>query len=963
MQILTDLTNSEQHPGPERGSPALRSERAFYEQYNWCLNAFPAVADAIIHLREELSTLDRIEEGWRRTEVLTNVFLLSCAISDTVDDYLGGPQYDFSQAARVFGPSRAVVRPLNRLMQISSNLRNAWRRSLLHWRSTWESAVSGLTAALASGTEAGMAPDSWKAQILRHLEYRFPSTLLATRTRIPAAFRSQDLTHFDGLELGRKLAEECPDRNRPIVVMGLRTAGSYFAPLVRGYLESKQYRSVKTITLRPKQGLGVRERGCLERAVAEGALAAVVDEPVYSANTLAKGVECLKKAGFAATDIRVLFPAHPSRRDWRNGPAGLALSGVRALTLAPEEWHKYRFVEGPAALSRIREYLEAEGDRIAELQPTADGGRLTAELEQCEEPGFHTRLKRVYETGVKNGDGSVERRFILAKSVGWGWLGYHALLAGARLRPFVPRVLGLRNGILFMEWQFPAGLGDGEPPVESASRYLAARVHTLGLGEDPTRDLIKAGRHRGTEELAGVLSGAYGWKLAAALKRPRIQHQLAHLACPVPTLIDGKMRKIEWVGGSAKFLKTDFEHHGMGKHELNLTDPAYDLAEMILCWGLSEEDERHLTRRYIELSGDSTVSGRLFLHKLLAGTWAMNQAIRKLSDPSMWTRRHQLNRDFLQAWRFLTIHTMRFCANLCRRPESVRWSDPMIVLDVDGVLDKQIFGFPSTTAAGIEAVSLLASHGMACALNTARSVSNLKQYCKAYGFVGGVAEYGSFVWDAATGREQTLVSHESLSQLEELRNRLREIPGVFLDEEYQSIVRAYTYARGTTVPLPDTLIRGLIVNFNFGRLRLHQTFTDSTVIAAECHKGSGLQAFLALAGHPGWKTVAVGDSEPDLAMFQAATRCFAPSQIGCPAPARQLGCQIATRPYQSGLLEIVRSLVHPGRGTCRRCHQPSVAGNPPDELFRQLLRTADRAPVESLVRSLFDPRAVRAFLQ
>jgi hypothetical protein len=228
--------------------------------------------------------------------------------------------------------------------------------------------------------------------------------------------------------------------------------------------------------------------------------------------------------------------------------------------------------------------------------------------------------------------------------------------------------------------------------------------------------------------------------------------------------------------------------------------------------------------------------------------------------------------------------------------------------------------------------------------------------------VGGVAEYGSYIWDATTGREQVLVTPESLGQMKQLKNRLREIPGVFFDEDCQFIIRAYAYTRNRTVPLPETLIRALLAELEPGRFCLHQTYTDSTVIAAECNKGEGLRALLSLAGHSGWETSAVGDSEPDLAMFHAATRCFAPSQIGCPGPARLLGCQIATRPYQLGLLEIVRSLVHPDGKTCHRCRFPGVALSTPDRLFRQLLHTADQSTVTSLIRSLLDPRAIRAFL-
>jgi hypothetical protein len=135
------------------------------------------------------------------------------------------------------------------------------------------------------------------------------------------------------------------------------------------------------------------------------------------------------------------------------------------------------------------------------------------------------------------------------------------------------------------------------------------------------------------------------------------------------------------------------------------------------------------------------------------------------------------------------------------------------------------------------------------------------------------------------------------------------------------------------------------------------------VTAGEADKGSGLKALLALAGQPGLRTAAVGDSAPDLPMFRAATRCFAPAQIGCPQPARLLGCRIAARPYQAGLLEIVRSLVHPDGGSCPNCRSAQRAVRQGDGFFLHFLRMADRPPLELLARSVVDPKAIRAFLQ
>ena len=283
------------------------------------------------------------------------------------------------------------------------------------------------------------------------------------------------------------------------------------------------------------------------------------------------------------------------------------------------------------------------------------------------------------------------------------------------------------------------------------------------------------------------------------------------------------------------------------------------------------------------------------------------------------------------------------------------------MLDVDGVLDKKIFGFPSTTAAGIRAVSLLHAHEVAVALNTARTVPEVKEYCRAYGFVGGVAEYGAVAWDAVSGRERVLVSDESRQQLDRARHALRALPGVFLNDDYRYSLRAYTYERGTTVALPTMLIRNLLAGLGADRLDFHQTYLDTAVLAKETDKGRGLEALLALSGNDGCETIAVGDSEADLPMFRVARRSFAPSHISCRSAATRLGCRIADRAFQPGLLGIVRSIVHSGGGRCDRCR--ACDGWPPEgaTLFWSLLEVADQSRRRLLLRALVDPTALQAF--
>jgi hydroxymethylpyrimidine pyrophosphatase-like HAD family hydrolase len=945
------------------GAPLWR-ESNFYGRYRWCLDASPKVQDLKERLLQEVARLAEGPGGWERGEVMTNVFLLACALADTTDDYLAGTCYDFSRAAAVVPGIRPIASAVQGLAETRRRLRARRLAWLYRWRDLWDAAVAAFLQQSLVGRRSDPVALSRALGRLSELTARdLPPALLSRRVRIPSAFRTQDLTHHDILELTDRFASAFPDRERALMVVGLRTAGSYFAPLVRASLASHGFRNVEAVTLRPKEGFTPWERSVLSRGAARHALALVVDEPADTGDTLARVVDVLRNASVPPGCIVALLPIHPTRRDWRSGYESLPVADVHVRTLAPEDSFKHGRLENEAVELHLQSYFRARGYSQAAVAPGSAAERFNRHLQDLSEEKFHSRLKRVYEVRLQRSDGRAESRYVLAKSVGWGWLGYHAFLAAEALSDFVPPLLGLRDGILYTEWlpqaDPPALPRDREQLAIRAASYVAARVRSLRLPADPAPEL-DSHRQRGAEMLAGALSGAYGWKPVAALRRTGICRELTRRACPVPTLIDGKMRLQEWIRRSASFVKTDFEHHGMGKTELNVTDPAYDLAEAILHLGLSLSQEEELLRRYRDASGDGEVGERLFPHKLLAGTAAINAAFGNLRDPRLRSRHHEFNQQYIDASEFLTTQTVRFCGQLCRRPRSPAEGSPLVVLDIDGVLDKQVFGFPSTTAAGIEALSLLHAHGLAVALNSARTLNDLQEYSRAYGCSGGVAEYGSVVWDAATGRTQVLVPAESRGQMDRLARALRRIPGVFLNERYQHSLRGYSYDRNRTVPLPSGLVQGLIADHDLNRLRVHQTYVDTTVLAAEVDKGKGLLALLALAGMEGAETVAIGDSEPDLPMFRVASRSFAPRHISARTVALRLGCRITGRSYQPGLLSAVRAIVHPQGGRCERCEgcRPTADG-----LFWRLLNAADRTRLGSLLRALADPLALQAFLR
>jgi len=463
--------------------------------------------------------------------------------------------------------------------------------------------------------------------------------------------------------------------------------------------------------------------------------------------------------------------------------------------------------------------------------------------------------------------------------------------------------------------------------------------------------------------LASTLNRSFDSRIASSLNRSWLRRRLSSERCPTPTMTDSKMSPEEWITASSGLMKADFEHHGQGKNELGMADPAYDLADAILHFGLSTNESAQLVGSYIHNSGDVGVEERLFLHKLLAGMWAQNLATLGLQNRRLLHRRNEFHQQYVASWNFLVSETVKECGTLCQPPSAVAWRFPLVSLDIDGVIDRMAFGFPSTTAAGVQAISLLHAHGCAIAVNTARSMREVTEYCRAYHFAGGVAEYGSAIYDAVTGRQLVLVSQESLQELEQVRHALRQIPGVFLNDDYRYSLRTFTYQQGRTAPLPPLVIQDLMAGLRIQRLRVHQTGLDTAIIAKEVDKGRGLRALLAFAGLSSGPVLAVGDSEPDLAMFEAASRCFAPGNVTCSRQALLLGCYISSSPYQPGLLEIAHQIVHPRGDECGRCKVEMESRHRHNALFLEMLDSADERPLRFILRHLLDGSMLAALRQ
>ena len=968
---------------PPTSSPsfATAGEQHFYEGYDWCLNVFPTIGEACDFLQLEKSRFAQTKEDWQRRERVLNIYFLACGILNCVDELLRGPTLKLPTTMTSLPGVKFATRNINFVAQVKSKFGLIGIRK---WRNQWLEAIDNFATLLIGGLNPNNAAFAEKVASLASLANSLrQKSLCQQRLGIPSPFTRLDLTPEDVIALGELVALRCPDQSQPIVLVGLRTSGSYFCPLIRAVLLAKGYQSVSTATLEPSKGLDRVERRTLTRCAVNRCLAIVVDDPPHSGSAIISAFDVLQKEGFALSNIKAAVPIHPAKRNWY-----APLPSDYFICLPPESWHKQILIRSGVIETRIREYYRGQGFSEANPVKSRKADQINSRFPVNSADGRSDKLKRVFEIDLKTSSGKAERRFVLVKSVGSGWLGYGAFLSGQRLAGFVPTLLGLRDGLLYMEWvthQSPSRSKHGNRTtiIATIAAYCAARQKTLRLNPATTQSMDLKRQNNGVRLLEKALSRVYGAPFASTFIRTAIGKRLRALPNDVPVLIDGNMVPSEWITSGPKFLKTDYEHHGLGKAAANVTDVAFDLASAILNFSLTKQEERTLLERYIELTQDHGIGERLFLHKLMAGLWSMNQAQEQIHGHANGSSRQQENHGrFLAAWHFLTIECARHIGLPARQAAVRRWQGPLVFLDVDGVIDRRILGFPTTSAAGVAALLHLNRNGFSVALNTARSVSEVKEYCDAYGLVGGSAEYGSYIWDAVNGNGRVAIDAATAKQLEKLRLRLRAEPGIFLDERHEYSIRAFSYKKksgglfenlskrsevgdGAVAPISSFVIDGIINELGLDLISFHHTGIDTTVIAKSVNKGTGLITLRDWVLGADVKTIAVGDQRPDLHMFRAASYSYAPANIDCRKHARILGCKIAKQANQNGLLEIAQDINARFDGQRKRglTSAPPEAHPPDQGIFFHLLEIADNRPLTNFLRTLFDLSAFKVFFR
>jgi HAD superfamily hydrolase (TIGR01484 family) len=931
---------------PPSGEIKQKSDENFYASYEWCLNPYLTLRELFRRFGEELDRYPAVRDAWQKEEVTINCYLFACAIACTVDDILAPRYWNLTWLVNQIPRCKNLVRTTERMSNFLPSFSSmAFRSYILHWREQWEPCVEDACRFLL----AGLPPDhdkfkSFQTKVKELSHPPLSDEMFCRRMKINEGFRCQDLTHHDVLSLMDKFIATGIDRDTPVTIIGLRTAGLYFAPLAKVYLTSRGFGDVSWMTLRPKSGISHSEKTTLRSLKSKRSHVIVMDDYPNSGDTLLLAFGILQKFGMKEGNITLAVPLHPKK-----GEVMLKVqrtSGANVIILEHSELHKRKLLEPAAIEPMIREYYNKAECRNVAVREGRETELLNEQLSLHYRDGFQARLKRVYDIHTAGNVVEDPPKRVIGKSVGWGWFGYHAIIIAERLHGFIPKPIGLRNGLLFSEWKEPTGpklLTDGT--YKRFSSYIAARAKRLSLAEDPRFGNPDYGW--GWLEIVAMLRRSYGFytgRVCETALTDRLRKRI-HFT---PSVIDGSMRPWEWIHSNSDIYKVDFEHHTFGAPELDFVDPAYDLAATVFEFDLSNGSEEELLKQYEKESHDKTVRDRILLYKLVYGSVRRRKAAEFAYEEASHARREEVNKRYIRAHDFLVYTMNRFAAGAIPRQHELQWSDKLFFMDLDGVFDTEVFTFPHTTASGLAALTKLQQNGFSVVLNTGRSVAHVREYCSSYNLQGGLGEYGSVFVDNIGGKEISLIDDEGEKQLNDCREIIGKLPRVFLDPDYRYSIRAYRFRGTLTEGLNAKEIEDVLRVNKFDKLTYISRAADTYIIQRGVDKGAGVRFVKKYLVQDNAFVAAIGDSDEDIPMLEEAGRSYAPRNCsdGITKIAQSRRWNVTKSPHQQGLLEAVNNLIRPNsKGASKPLTSPYNPTSVHDLMFH-LLSVAEQSKLK-----------------
>ena len=868
-----------------------------------------------------------------------NAFLLSAGIWQIVEDYLHSDPLSLQRAEKVFeGLHHPLINTarssvwLTRQMETGLFQRLPRYRRVLRWSALWKELVEALAeAAVSVNAGRGLPAESEAGLIERSRALLadsedFPTRLRRSILRLPNCFRSFDQRPEDIQRLAAKFAKQYPDRNQPVVVVGLRTSGNYLAPLLKCYLHREGYQDITVTTLRPGIDLLPFEKAQIHRANRQGTLFALIDDPPVTGRSMLKAARRLERVHVSRQSIVLMVPLFA-------GPDSLParLRGFTGVLLPWEEW-AIQDLTSPEAMKDTLSGWLLPGLEITRVEQTPimrnDTGR-----------GHITRVYRV--TVSQPASGLKWRREILAKGVGLGYLGDHVQDMLRHLSPHFPPVYGLRDGLLSRAW-IPeedqiGGLPERDFPAAARgiATYVWDRHRQLSVAEDVS--LRRFGNSPAWEVTSDLISHVFGraWKVARVPLVDPVMRRLLHASSP--SLVDGNMALSNWFYRSAQnqLTKVAFER-GVFRNDVEYTsyDPVFDLASLAADLEVAAVEGKEwakelsslIRRDYEQLSGDKIDEERWLLYQFVR-LWEVKRTI-------PMNRTHILTRAYSRALqRYFSAY---YFQDLPANPHG-----DICAFDLDGVLetnylgDALLGGLPALSPASAVSLRALARHGYRSIVTTGRSLPEVIERCQHYPIVGGVAEYGAVIYSPAQGT-QVLLSDGEQEALDGLRKYLQSQPCVFVDPDYRYAVRAYQVDfRGRRLALSADQIAGALRSQPSGSASLRpiagEKQTDFMVERIDKAVGAReLLANLTMGGdgrgadsHP--LALAVGDSLSDLPVLEMAKRAVLPAHAS--PRLNRPGIRRYRTAYQAGLAQAVTDLIGHSPRDCEECQPPTFSEN------------------------------------
>ena len=886
------------------------------------------------NLLNDLPVLASLLTGEVERRAWLDAYLLAAGMNQIVDDRLEPALQRLDAVARHLdvrpGRGARLGAKAARVTTGAMNTLVASRGSVLGLRG-WCEELAALLEALADrvvGVLPAAHPPGFAgaAATLVDTLGGLPGSLLGTPVRLPACFWSFDQHPEDLARLVEAFSQRWPSRLRTVLVVGVRTSGSYLAPLIAAELRARAYDAVDLLTMRPGRALPPRARRLVRETARRGGLVLLTDDAPVTGASLASTARTLRGLGLAPRNIVLMLQISQSRDE-----LPVALASYPAVVLPWEQWTVQERLTPARVFTTLDELLAGDYRVLAAEEIPIS----------CRRRGHCRARFRVELCEVPSGE-RYDRQ-VLVEGVGLGYLGAHALAAARDLTTFSPRVFGLRDGLLYREWlpderRARRAAAERDPAIaRSIAAYVAARRRALPVAEDISLRL--SGEQPAWEVASMTLSRVFGRAGLAA--RPLLTDRVAKRLLRVerPSVVDGNTDLDRWfVGDGARAPMTKLSAAERSFWHLGLAcfDAAFDLAGAT-ARASDAAFVRRLRQAYVDETGERIDEERWLLYEL-AHLWG-----RARTHPQETAALRRAAARALQRY---------FGEVFLRGLPPASQPGPLCALDVDGVLETEHLGFPALTPSSARALRALRSHGYRPLLATGRSAVEIVERCRAYGLAGGVGEYWAVTYDTQGDRLGVVLSDDEARTLDRLRAALARIDGVQVDPEYRYSVRAFTYAPGGRRLRLDaaTSARALSGAASDEIAAIHgECQTDFVVRAID--KGVGLRALsraLGAGDEARPLAFAVGDTAADLPAFDLARVAFAPAHAA--AISGTATVTVMPRAYQAGLEEAVSRVLGHRPGGCAQCRGPLLAGE--RELLLKVLGAQERGRLGMAVQAI-----------